>query len=266
VKPTETSRQTRILDAAEIAFADFGFAGASLREIVGQARVNLATVYYYFGSKRGLLAAVFERRFGPLRQEHLELLGRLEAEAKGKPLPVEKILTAMLTPPLRLAGAASARHKAVLRLIGRALTVPNPQTQELLHQQHREVRAAYLAALRRSLPDLPEPDLQWRFQFFWGALALILCNPGRIEKMTGGACNPADTKAVLSQMTAFCAAGFRAGAASKSVLEKASRRCRQKLGAPASADPASEPSLRLGISMAPPAKAGTPNPNFQPRK
>lgn len=209
----ETGRRTRILDAAEHTFADFGFDGASMRQIVLKAKVNLATVYYYFGSKEGLMAAVFDRRLGPLRQEHLELLEQFEREARGRPLPVEKILEAMLEPPLRLAGTASAQARAVRRLLGRIVIEPNPRFQELLRSQHEAVRAALLKALRRSLPDLPLTDLRWRFEFFWGALAFVLCNPGKIEKMTRGKCNPADTRTVLAQMTAFFSAGLRAPAA-----------------------------------------------------
>ncbi len=122
--------QTRILDAAENAIAEFGFAGASLRHIVLEAGVNVATAYYYFRSKRGLMEAVLKRRFGPLREEHLALLRRFEAEAKGRPLPVEKILEAMLLPPLCLAAKAPAKQQAITRLIGRIVTEPNPQIQE----------------------------------------------------------------------------------------------------------------------------------------
>ena len=49
------------------------------------------------------MEAVLKRRFGPLREEHLALLRQFETAAKGRPLPVEKILEAMLLPPLRLA-------------------------------------------------------------------------------------------------------------------------------------------------------------------
>ncbi len=226
--PKPADRKTRILDAAERAFAEDGFAGASLRRIVLDAQVNLATVYYYFASKDGLMAAVFERRFGPLREEHLDLLERRKRAAQGRALPVEQILDTMLIPPLRLAGNASARNKAVLRLIGRMVTDPNPQTQDLLRHQHERVRAGFLAELHRSLPDLPEPDLQWRFEFFWGAVAFILCNPGKIEKATKGLCNPADPRLVLAQMKTCFAAGFRAPAAS-------TRECLDPLSADGSA-------------------------------
>ncbi len=208
----ETGRKNRILDAAEQIFAERGFDGASLRSIVNQAKVNLATVYYYFASKEGLLAAVFQRRFGPLQAEHFAQLNQLEQAADGQPVPVKKILEAMLRPPLRLAGTTSARSQAVMRLIGRMVTEPNPQFQDLLRNQHEAVRTAYLSALRRSLPQLPAADLQWRFEFFWGALAFILCNPRKIEKMSGGTCNPADTETVVAQMIACFAAGLHAPA------------------------------------------------------
>jgi len=209
-KRAQTDPQTRILDAAENAVAEHGFAGASLRRIVTEARVNLATVYYYFRSKRGLMEAVLTRRFAPLRQEHLTVLRELETAAKGRPLPVEKILEALLLPPLRLAAQAPAKHQAITRLIGRIVTEPDPETQEILRGQRAEVRAAFLKALQRSLPGLPLPTLLWRFEFLWGALAFTLCNPRKIEVESHGACNPANTEKVLAEMMQFFTAGFHA--------------------------------------------------------
>ncbi len=214
-KPSEPDRRARILDAAENAIAEFGFAGASLRRIVLEARVNLATVYYYFGSKRGLMEAVLKQCFGPLRKEHLALLRRFEAVAKGRPLPVETILEAMLLPPLRLAATAPAKRQAVTRLIGRLVAEPNPETQQALRTQRAEVRAAFLKALRRSLPKAPVPDLLWRVEFVWGALAFTLCNPRKIEIETHGACDPAKTDEVLAEMIHFFSPGFRALARGK---------------------------------------------------
>jgi AcrR family transcriptional regulator len=217
-KQSEPDRQTRILDAAENAIAELGFAGASLRHIVLEAQVNLATVYYYFGSKGGLMEAVLKRRFGPLRQEHLALLQQFEQAAGGRPLKVEKILEAMLLPPLRLMATASDKHHAVTRLIGRIVAEPNPETQEMVRSQRAAVRAAFLKAFQRSLPRAPVPALVWRLEFVWGALAFILCNPRRIEIETHGACNPADTANLLAEMVRCFSPGFQTLAREKRKL------------------------------------------------
>lgn len=209
-RSSEHDPRIRILDAAEHAIGDSGFAGASLRDIVREARVNLATVYYYFGSKRGLMEAVLKRRFGPLREEHLALLRGFEAKAKGRPLSVEKILEAMLLPPLRLAAKAPAKHQAVTRLIGRIVTEPNPQIQEVVRAQRAEVRTAFQKALQRSLPKAPLADLLWRVEFVWGALAFALCNPRKLELETHGACDLTKTDEVLAGMIHFFSPGFRA--------------------------------------------------------
>lgn len=55
-----------LLDAAKLAFARRGFAGASLREIALEAGVTPALANYYFGDKAGLLGAVIEDRVAPL--------------------------------------------------------------------------------------------------------------------------------------------------------------------------------------------------------
>jgi len=210
VRQAKPDPQVRILDAAENVVAELGFAGASLRDIVREARVNLATVYYYFRSKRGLMEAVLKRRFGPLREEHLALLREFEVAAKGRPLPVEKILEAMLLPPLRLAAKAPAKRQAVTRLIGRIVTEPNPQIQEVLRTQRAEVRTAFQEALQRSLPKASLADLVWRMEFVWGALGFVLCNPRKLEVETHGACDLAKTDEVLAEMLHFFSPGFRA--------------------------------------------------------
>ena len=54
----------RILDAAEILFAEKGFSETSLRLITSKAQVNLAAVNYHFGSKKSLIQAVSHASWG----------------------------------------------------------------------------------------------------------------------------------------------------------------------------------------------------------
>lgn len=207
----DAHRRDRILDAAEHAFGERGFDGASLRDIVLEARVNLATVYYYFGSKHGLMEAVLKRRFGPLRQEQLDLLQEAQRDRPAQPA-LEAVLRALLLPPLKLTIASASKRQAIARLVGRIVTEPNSRTQDFLRSQHADVRAAFLKALQSSLPELPLADLRWRFEFVTGALSIILCNPRKLERETHGACNPVDVDQVLAEMIRFFSPGFRAPA------------------------------------------------------
>ena len=58
----KTDKKDHILDAAERVFAEYGYEGASTRQISGEAGVNMAMLNYYFGSKEGVFLAIFERR------------------------------------------------------------------------------------------------------------------------------------------------------------------------------------------------------------
>ncbi|MCC6391972.1 MAG: helix-turn-helix transcriptional regulator, partial [Bryobacterales bacterium] len=69
----------RILDAAELLFANHGFDATSLRMITAQASVNLAAVNYHFQSKEALLDATIARRAIPINRRRLELLASYES-------------------------------------------------------------------------------------------------------------------------------------------------------------------------------------------
>ena len=79
----------RILDAAERLFARHGFEATSLRAIIVEAQVNLASVHYYYRSKEGLIRAVIERRFAPINQERLRLLEECQTAPGDRPPSVE---------------------------------------------------------------------------------------------------------------------------------------------------------------------------------
>ncbi len=73
----EKMRETRerLLAAARRAFAEKGFAGASMDELTAEAGLTRGALYHNFGDKSGLLAAVVERLDG-------EMAARAEAAAR----------------------------------------------------------------------------------------------------------------------------------------------------------------------------------------
>jgi AcrR family transcriptional regulator len=68
-----TETQRAMLGAAKAALRKRGFAGLSTREVAAAAGVPLSQIHYHFGSKQGLVLAVFEHLNAQLldRQEHL---------------------------------------------------------------------------------------------------------------------------------------------------------------------------------------------------
>ncbi len=57
-----SEKQLQILDAAEELFADKGFEGTSVRDIAQRAKINVAMISYYFGSKEKLLESLITHR------------------------------------------------------------------------------------------------------------------------------------------------------------------------------------------------------------
>lgn len=64
-----------LLDTAEKLFAERGYSGTTVRQIAGAAKVNSATVNYYFGTKEALYNLIFTLRLQELskamKQVHL---------------------------------------------------------------------------------------------------------------------------------------------------------------------------------------------------
>ncbi len=60
IKTLEAKARQRLLETATGLFAEKGYAGTSVREIVGQAGVSKPVLYYYFKSKEGLFYAILE--------------------------------------------------------------------------------------------------------------------------------------------------------------------------------------------------------------
>ena len=74
----------RLIEVAERLFAERGVNGVSLREIGAEAdQRNTGAVRYHFGSKAGLIDAVFRHRMEPVNERREALLATLDAEGRG---------------------------------------------------------------------------------------------------------------------------------------------------------------------------------------
>src|SRR5438309_1165300 len=110
-----TETEQRILDTAERLIGEQGYAATSLRQIIGDAGVNLAAVHYHFGSKEDLLEAIVMRKVGPVNEARLAALTKVEEETGEGPLDVWKVLNSFFEPTAETAG----RNPQFVRLMGR---------------------------------------------------------------------------------------------------------------------------------------------------
>ncbi len=198
----------RLLDAAETLFAERGFHATSTRQITAAAGVNLAAVNYHFGTKDGLIAAVFERFLRPVNAERLLALDALEAPDLEPDL--EAIITAFVAPPFRARGARDQHVERAMRLYGRIHSAPEAHAHAIFVQQFDTVRKRFESAFARALPNLPRRELHWRMHFLIGAMAQTLADPERLCALSGGACDPYDVEATLERLVPFLTAGMRA--------------------------------------------------------
>jgi AcrR family transcriptional regulator len=209
---TDDSRDTRerILDAAESIFMAHGYDGASMRQITGEAAVNLAACNYHFGGKEALFHAVLARRLNVLNQERLRVLDELEAKAAGAPLKPSQIVDAFFGTLLRM--GAEPGGATFLRLIGRTLTEPAGFIRTLLAQEYADVLERYKEALFRALPDVPKEEIVWRFHFMLGATSYAIAGSDALQLVTDWQTGDSsdDPERLLPRLMSFLLGGLRA--------------------------------------------------------
>lgn len=204
----------RILDVAERLFMAHGYDGTSMRQITGEAGVNLASANYHFGSKESLLQAVLGRRLDWLNAERLRILDTMEAQSAGKPLKPSQIVDGFFGTLLRMADDDGRGGITFLRLLGRTLTEPSDFIRTFLAEEYREVLERYKAALFIALPDVPKAEIVWRFHFMLGATSYAIAGTDALRLITDWQIEDADATdrldRLLPRLMSFLLGGLRA--------------------------------------------------------
>jgi AcrR family transcriptional regulator len=182
IKTVDT--RERILDAAEHLFMAHGYEGTSMRQITGEAGVNLAAVNYHFGSKESLMQEVFRRRLDWLNDERMRVLNELESSAQGKALKPSQIVDGFFGTLLRMADDEERGGVTFLRLLGRTLTDPSEFIRTFLAHEYATVVDRYKEALFKALPDVPKAEIVWRFHFMLGATSYAIAGTDALRLVT----------------------------------------------------------------------------------
>lgn len=211
----------RILDAAEILFAEKGFSETSLRLITSKAQVNLAAVNYHFGSKKSLIQAVFSRFLGPLC---LSLDAELERRSVGdQPAwTVESLLELLVEQTLAVKPRSGNDLSIFMRLLGLAFSQSQGHLRRYLNEMYGKVFHRYMLLLHTAAPEIQPIELFWRVHFMIGAAAFSMSGIKALRAIVETEYQVhMTTEQVMRLMVPFLAAGMRADSAIGSVQMQA---------------------------------------------
>lgn len=201
---THFNTKDRILGAAEELFAQYGFAGTSLRQVTSRADVNIAAVNYHFGSKENLVNEVFRRRMDEMSEQRLTRLRAAQEESPGQ---LEPILAAFIQPALAL---TLDRHgSAFVRVLARAYAEKNDRLRKFLSDNYGQVLREFAKALAPCLEGLGKEELYWRMDFIAGALTYAMADFGLIKRPASMS-ERAFAEKTAQNLIRFAAAGLRA--------------------------------------------------------
>jgi AcrR family transcriptional regulator len=208
-----TDTEQRVLMEALKLFAAHGFNATSMRMICAAADANPSSVYYYFGSKRGVLRGVCEFLFEPVQRERAELLAKAMAKSAGSQLDLHAILAAFIGPAIRL-----ARHprlgRLFNRLAGHLSTDPTPDVRTVIARIHDTAARDFIQAVRKACPDLADERLFIALQCTFGVLLYAQSDPGRIAQLSGLESTHVHPDQLIELVVRYTAGGLQALAAS----------------------------------------------------
>jgi AcrR family transcriptional regulator len=213
-RPRRASRPNlpeRILDVAEELFGRVGYGGATTRAIASRARVNVGQLHYYFESKRAIFEAVVARHGTEVTERRRQLLQEAQARYPRGIVPLDVLVDALVR-PLLMAEPRAGGRRASMQMHARLFTDPDDTASMVRADIYDETNALYVAAIQRALPKIPAKTLYWRYYFMMGAYVWTLLQPGRLEAISQGNCDPADMETAIREIVPFVCAGLAAPA------------------------------------------------------
>jgi AcrR family transcriptional regulator len=198
--------RSKLLRAAAEAFAEHGFAGASLRKIQVAAGVNSATNHYHYGSKAALYHGVVRNSLEPIIRERIRLIAAVDPK-----LPPEQrlhaLLRAYMLPHLELVTTPDGLHYG--RILARLLVEPrSPEVNEVFAELVTPARKEFIRQLSRIFPYAGPDKLARAVGMVVSVMALAPFDSIYAQVADRPAAQ--DRQAVLDNSPRFAAAGVLA--------------------------------------------------------
>ncbi|TDF42120.1 TetR/AcrR family transcriptional regulator [Alteromonadaceae bacterium M269] len=206
-----SNTKEQILNAAEMLFAEHGFADTSLRAITQAAKVNLASVNYHFGSKKLLIQAVLQRYLDVLMPEiDHQLTIMLE---KNESPTTEQLMTTLVDPLLSLNRVRPNGTATFVQLLGRGYTETQGHLRRFMTVNFGDVLGRFMGIIQDVVPGLSAADLFWRLHFAMGTFVFSMASSQALGEIAAADYQEDfDIKNVIEKLVRYISAGLDAPA------------------------------------------------------
>jgi AcrR family transcriptional regulator len=208
-KNGEDLTKERILDTAEILFAQKGYQAVSVREITSAAQCNLAAVNYHFGNKENLYLEVFRSRWVPRAQRLHESFRKYLAsqDSLSEATVVRALAKAFVDGPL--SDDERLRHS---QLMTREMTQPTKAFEHVAEQVIQPFFKEVVERLDSVSPNKvgEEEMLLNIFSVFAMALYFSFARVA-VNRLTGSTYDPSFRAQLVEQITQFSLRGLGVG-------------------------------------------------------
>ncbi len=206
------STKLHILEIAEELFAEHGFADTSLRQITTVADVNLASVNYHFGSKKGLIQASVGRYMEQLAPSVDSALASIEDRSS---ISIQEVLLAIVPGFLSLESVRVGGTSIFMRLLGRGYAETQGHLRKYVEENYGGTLSRLMSVIKLALPELSEEELFWRIHFALGTFVFTMASSQALQEISEADYDSlASIQYIIHQLVPFIGYGMEAPASS----------------------------------------------------
>lgn len=208
VKTSEkiANSRTRLLDAAEVLFAEKGFERTTVRDITMAAHCNVASINYHFKNKDNLYKDVYVRRVRQLREARISAIDGVMS--RGREAKLEGLIGTYARSFLEpLVGTQT--DQTVMMLMTREMNEPRLSKEIFFEEMVWPVQERLIAAITDLCPDIDRGSMVASIQAIVGQL-LHYVRMRELHQANPQLPTPPDPLAMIDHLERFSAAGVRA--------------------------------------------------------
>lgn len=201
--------RVKLLNAAEILFAESGYDGTSLRDIANRAKLHLALSTYHFGTKEKLFDEVIQRRAAEIEMLRLAELDKIEFDKLSQSEAVRALIEAYAMPMIRARYGSSRQWQAHIRLLSQLISVK--RWVPLIRKNYDNCGQKFIAKFEEILPNADHDRLLDAFSFMISTMLYVCSYTNRFNKQKAKAASSKDDiDAATESFLRFAHAGFLA--------------------------------------------------------